>query len=325
VTQLLSIEGLTVSFVGHSGLFGRRTHRDVVRDVSFDLPANSTFGLVGESGSGKTTIGRTILRLLLPKAGTIAFEGVDILSSERRVPREYRRAVQAVFQDPTRSLNQLRTVGELISEPIALHFPADGSSLEPRVFELLDQVGMPRSSATRYPWELSGGQRQRVAIARALAVRPRLIVCDEPVSALDVSTQSQIINLLEDIQEDTNVSYLFIAHDLAVVRHISRQMGVLFAGALVETGPVERVYSMPAHPYTKALLAAIPVPDPEVQQSRREVRRQSGPSAYSEMSPATKGCPFSKRCPSVMDICREVEPAPTQVREGGTVACHLYS
>ncbi|WP_166351412.1 ATP-binding cassette domain-containing protein [Phytoactinopolyspora limicola] len=253
---------------------GRRRTRVAVRDVSFEIASGETFGLVGESGSGKSTTGRAILRLVTPAAGAIAFDGREITTLGKNTPMWYRRAVQVVFQDPLASLNPRHLVGNIVEQAVGQRSDAPGrAGRRRRARELLDQVGLAGRHAERFPYELSGGQQQRVAIARALAVDPRLIICDEAVSALDVSTQGQIVNLLGDLQRELGLSLLFISHDLAVVRHLSHRVGVLRLGELVESGPADQVYNEPRHPYTRSLLDSVLVPDPVAQRERRLARR----------------------------------------------------
>ncbi|MEV7009321.1 oligopeptide/dipeptide ABC transporter ATP-binding protein [Streptosporangium sp. NPDC051022] len=320
MSELLQVEGLSVRYPG-GGLLRRREGRTAVHDVGFTVAAGRTFGLVGESGSGKSTTGRAVLRLVEPSAGRIVFDGREVTAFGRRTPASYRRDVQVVFQNPISALNPSMTVEELLAEPVRVHRAANRAETDAAVAELLEQVGLAAYHRRRLPFELSGGQRQRVAIARALAVRPRLLVCDEPVSALDVSTQSQVVNLFMDLQAELGIAYIFIAHDLSVVRHVSDDVGVMFAGRLVESGPADRVYDAPAHPYTRALLGAAPVPSPARQRAARERRRALLRSADAP-APAG-GCPFQNRCPSVMDVCRTLTPSPVPVAAGGTVACHL--
>ncbi|MEM7115018.1 MAG: ABC transporter ATP-binding protein [Chloroflexota bacterium] len=298
-----------------------------VNGISFDIEKGKTFGLVGESGSGKSTVARTILRLVPAKDGKIQVDGREVTELDASGLKSYRKQVQVVFQDPYSSLNPSHIVGEIVGELITQHRGIKaGAERDQIVGDLLEQVGLGRHFLERFPYELSGGQRQRVAIARALSVQPDMIICDEATSALDVSIQSQVINLLEEIQEKTGVSYLFIAHDLAVVRHISHDIGVLYLGYLVETGPSERVYGETAHPYSAMLLAAEPIPDPERQKRRAEVRRIYHIDAEPP-SPANlpKGCPFTNRCALVMDICHDEMPGETAVDGGGTVRCHLHT
>lgn len=325
MSELLVVEGLDVEYPVGAGL-GRRRRQRVVKDVSLRVDPGRAYGLVGESGSGKSTTGRAILRLVRPAGGRIAFDGHDVTAFGRRIPSWYREAVQVVFQNPTSALNPTMKVGALIAEPVRLRRqPADGTAVDRMVVELLEQVGLAPNVRARYPFELSGGQRQRVSIARALAVQPRLLVLDEPVSALDVSTQGQVINLLEDLQAALGIAYLFVAHDLAVVRHLCDDVGVMYAGRLVEDGPAERVYSAPAHPYTAALLAAAPVPDPAAQRLRRDERRRLRVGSDAPIAPGAVGCEFATRCPLVRDVCRAVAPEPVAVVGGGTVRCHVYA
>ena len=323
---LLEVSDLQVSYKSKNFLGQIRYMIRAVNDVGFEIGKGETFGLVGESGSGKTTVGKAILRLIEIDGGSICFDGLEAPPSIERVPLEYRRHVQAVFQDPYSSLNPSHLAGDIIGEPITRHLKIRGKERQSLVVDLLRKVGLSGIHAHRYPYELSGGQRQRIAIARALASNPRLIVCDEPVSALDVSTQAQVINLLEDLQEELVVSYLFIAHDLAVVRHISHNIGVVNLGWLVEIGPSDRVYEQPAHPYTEMLLASIPVPNPAEQRRRRSLRQQLYIDADlpSPVKPPP-GCPFQTRCTMAMNICREEMPVPTPVNGGGLVRCHLHT
>jgi oligopeptide/dipeptide ABC transporter ATP-binding protein len=318
---LLSVENLSVDFKLKRGIFARSLTLSAVRDVSFAIEPGRTFGLVGESGSGKSTIGRAILRLAEPSAGRIVFDGADTTTWGKRTPLPFRRDVQVVFQDPLSSLNPRQTVGTTIAQAIDRHRKVTRADRERQIASVLDSVGLSAYQAARYPYELSGGQRQRVAIARALAVRPRLIICDEPVSALDVSTQSQVINLLVDLQREFGLSYLFIAHNLDVVRHISHSIGVLYLGRLVEVGLAEQVYSAPAHPYTRMLLASTLVADPEAQALRSQARRGQPRSEPPSPLAPPPGCPFNTRCQWAAEVCRSEMP----MLEGtGTrqAACH---
>jgi peptide/nickel transport system ATP-binding protein len=319
-TPLLEVEHLHVTF-GKKTAFGCGHVVRAVNDVSFEIASGETLGLVGESGSGKSTTGRAVLQLVPIESGEVRIRGRDVTGYKGKALRELRREMQMVFQDPYSSLDPSAPVGASIAEPLRVH---DGMSREAsrgRVAELLDLVGLRPSHADRYPYEFSGGQRQRVAIARALALNPKLIVCDEAVSALDVSTQNQVINLLEDLREQFELSYLFIAHDLAVVRHISHRVAVMYLGHIVEIGPTERVYTQPAMPYTQALLSAIPVADPTRRNSDRIVLQGDLPDPS---NPPT-GCPFHTRCPYAMDVCREVMPEMTPIEGGGVAACHLQT
>jgi peptide/nickel transport system ATP-binding protein len=291
-----------------------------VRQVSFDVGRGETLGLVGESGSGKSTTGRAILRLVPVRSGKIELDGTDVLSLGKRELRGFRRHMQMVFQDPYSSLDPSMEIVDCIAEPLRAHTSLRGRQLRQRVVELLERVGLGQSHLHRYPNEFSGGQRQRIAIARAIAIEPSFLVCDEAVSALDVSTQNQVITLLEDLQRELGMSYLFIAHDLGVVRHIANRVAVMYLGRLVEWGPTERVFEQPAHPYTQALLSAVPVPDPAVQRARRRIILQGD---LPDPASVPVGCPFSTRCPAVMPVCREVDPAPVDLPGGGAAACHL--
>ncbi len=291
-----------------------------VDGVSFEVGAGETFGLVGESGCGKSTAGRSILRLIEPTAGQILFGGKDIRKLRKGQMRLMRREMQIVFQDPYASLNPRYTVRQILEEPMIIH-SLFGSPTErqKRVAELLETVGLSASRMDRYPHEFSGGQRQRIGIARALAVDPKLIIADEPVSALDVSVQSQVLNLLDDLQKQLNLSYVFIAHDLSVVKHISDRIGVMYLGQIVELGESDQLYENPLHPYTQALLSAVPVPDPEVRRERIILQGDLP-------SPANppKGCYFHPRCKDCMEVCRTQAPEWKEVKPGRFVGCHLY-
>jgi len=328
MNEYIKIDDLHVHFAERSGILRpAKPPIKAVNGVSFAIQRGTTFGLVGESGSGKSTIARAILGLVDANQGHILVGPHDVTSLTRQELKKYRKQIQVVFQDPYSSLNPSHTVSHIVGELVSLHRGIGaGPSREDIVGDLLEQVGLGRHIMNRYPFELSGGQRQRVAIARALSVEPEMIICDESTSALDVSIQSQVINLLEDIQERTGISYLFITHDLAVVRHISHEIGVMYLGYLVETGPSERIYNEAAHPYTTMLLAAEPVPNPEQQKRRAELRRMYH-TDVEPPSPANlpKGCPFANRCALVMDICEEEMPEATPVEGGGTVRCHLHT
>ena len=286
--------------------------------VSFDISSGETLGLVGESGSGKTTIGRAVLRLIEPSSGSITFDGGDITQVSRGELRRLRKEMQIIFQDPFASLNPRMTVGEIVEEPLIVHDLAHGAARRARVLELLSLVGLQAAHARRYPHEFSGGQRQRIGIARALAVNPRFIVADEPVSALDVSIQAQVINLLEDLQEQLGLTYLFIAHDLAIVRHISTRVAVMYIGVLCEVASRDELYGHPMHPYTQALLSAVPYPDPNVEQRRSRILLSG--DLPSPVSPPS-GCRFHTRCPIAFARCRAEEPALLAYGEH-QVACH---
>lgn len=291
-----------------------------VDDVSFHVKRGETLGLVGESGCGKSTTGRSILRLIEPTSGEVLFEGKDVARMKREEVREIRKDMQIIFQDPFASLNPRHTVGKILEEPLIVHGVNSSKERSKRVHELLEVVGLSTYHAGRYPHQFSGGQRQRIGIARALILNPKLIVADEPVSALDVSVQSQVLNLMQDLQKEYNLTYLFIAHDLSVVRHISDRVGVMYLGRIAEIADKDQLYANPHHPYTKALLSAVPVADPDKKQERI-ILQGDLPSPANPPS----GCTFHTRCPHVMDVCREKRPEMLKLREDHLVACHLYS
>lgn len=291
-----------------------------VDDVSFRVKRGETLGLVGESGCGKSTTGRSILRLIEPTSGEVLFEGKDVARMKREEVREIRKDMQIIFQDPFASLNPRHTVGKILEEPLIVHGVNSLKERSKRVHELLEVVGLSTYHAGRYPHQFSGGQRQRIGIARALILNPKLIVADEPVSALDVSVQSQVLNLMQDLQKEYNLTYLFIAHDLSVVRHISDRVGVMYLGRIAEIADKDELYANPHHPYTKALLSAVPVADPDKKQERI-ILQGDLPSPANPPS----GCTFHTRCPHVMDVCREKRPEMLKLREDHLVACHLYS
>jgi oligopeptide transport system ATP-binding protein len=319
---LLDVRELVKHFAVGRGVLGRTfaTVRAVDR-VSFSIRKGETLGLVGESGCGKTTTGRCILQLERPTGGRIVFEGVDLVTLDEPALRAVRRRIQVIFQDPYSSLNPRMTVGEILAEPLKVHgIVPDGGERSLRVRELLGQVGLLPQHARRYPHQLSGGQRQRVGIARALAMQPALIVCDEPVSALDVSIQAQIINLLEELQARLGLTYLFIAHDLSVVRHISDRVAVMYLGRIVELADRKSLYDEPLHPYTRALLSAVPIPDPKIEAKReRTVLRGEVPSPLAPPG----GCVFHPRCPIAVDRCSAETPPIREIRPGHSAACHL--
>ena len=319
--SILEVRGLKKYFPIYSGLFAQRVEGWVraVDDVSFSIRRGETLGLVGESGCGKTTTGRCILQLDRPTAGEVLFEGQNLARMADAALRPLRRQMQIVFQDPYSSLNPRMTIGQILSEPIRVHrISPDGRRYEDRVAELLSVVGLNPLMAGRYPHELSGGQRQRVGIARALALEPKFIVCDEPISALDVSIQAQILNLLEELQERFGLTYLFIAHDLSVVRHISDRIVVMYLGKVVEIADRQELYENPLHPYTKALLSAVPIPDPLVEAKRERV--VLGGEVPSPLNPP-HGCVFHPRCPIAIEECRSVAPELREVRPDHWVAC----
>ena len=320
----MNAENKLVELVGLKKYFpvkenwGNVKYIHAVENVSLHIDEGETLGLVGESGCGKTTLGRTLLRLYEPTAGQILYRNEDITKADML---SYRRKMQIIFQDPAGSLDPRMTVAEIVGEPLAIHgLVKTRNERKDRIAHLLSLVGLNSEHANRYPHEFSGGQQQRIGIARALAVEPQFIVCDEPVSALDVSIQSQIVNMLEDMQKELKLTYLFISHDISVVRHISRRIGVMYLGCLVEIAESLELYREPLHPYTKALLSAVPIPDPK---TTRERKRLILKGEIPNPMALPKGCRFSSLCPNVQDICREYSPQLKEITPGHEAACHL--
>ncbi|KIL37241.1 peptide ABC transporter ATP-binding protein [Cohnella kolymensis] len=293
-----------------------------VDGVNFAINKGETFGLVGESGCGKSTAGRTIIRLYEATDGEVLFNGKDIRKLEGKQRQQLYRNMQMVYQDPYASLNPRMTVGNIIAEGLDIHGLASGKKRRERVSELLNDVGLNEEHASRFPHEFSGGQRQRIGIARALAIEPQFIIADEPISALDVSVQAQVVNLFKKLQREHGLTYLFIAHDLAMVKHISDRIGVMYLGKLAEVAPSEQLYAKPLHPYTQSLLSAIPIPDPQLQRKRERIILKG--EIPSPLNPPS-GCPFRTRCPFAMDVCAQVMPEFKEVEPGHFVACHLHT
>ena len=291
-----------------------------VDGLSFVINRGETLGLVGESGCGKSTTGRTLLQLERPTSGHVYFDGIDLAGAKGETLRQMRRKMQMIFQDPYASLNPRMTVGQIVGEPLRNFGLATSTEIQERVKELLGLVGLNKSYSNRYPHEFSGGQRQRIGIARSLSTQPDLIVCDEPISALDVSIQAQVVNLLEDLQEQFNLTYLFIAHDLSMVRHISTRVGVMYLGIIIELASRNDIYHNPLHPYTQALLSAVPIPDPIFEKNREQITLIG--DVPSPINPPS-GCRFRTRCPIAEDICAEIQPEFREVSSGHFVACHL--
>lgn len=320
---LVSVRDLKMHFPIYAGLLRRRVGEvKAVDGVSFDVFEGETLGLVGESGCGKSTCGRAVLRLYDITSGSIQIDDREIGATPQAKLREMRPIMQMVFQDPQASLNPRMTVEDIIKEPLDEHTKLNDAEKREKVGELMDAVGLNRKFAKRYPHAFSGGQRQRIGIARALALNPKFVVCDEPIAALDVSIQAQVVNLLEDLQEQFGLTYLFISHDLSMVRHIATRVAVMYLGKVVELAPREHLYADPLHPYTKALLSAVPEPDPSLARTNERIILKG--DVPSPANPP-KGCNFCTRCPSVMDICMDVEPDYREVRPGRFTACHLYN
>lgn len=318
---LIEIKNLKKYFPINKGFFKKDTaYVKAVDGVSFDIKKGETFGLVGESGCGKSTTGRTIIRLYDVTDGEIVFDGTELGRLSPQELKPFRKKIQMIFQDPYASLNSRMTVGDIIGEPIDIHNIASGEERQRIIYDLLERVGLSKDHANRYPHEFSGGQRQRIGIARALAVNPDFIICDEPISALDVSIQAQVVNMLEDLQKELGLTYLFIAHDLSMVKHISDRIGVMYLGKLVEVSTADGLYDSPNHPYTKALLSAIPIPDPEFSENHERVILEG--DVPSPLNPPS-GCRFRTRCQYAMDICAEKEPELIDLGDGHMSACHL--
>ena len=319
--NILEVSNLCKYFDITKSAFGAKQILKAVDNVSFNVKKGETFGLVGESGCGKTTLGRTIVHLYKPTSGTIKFKGEDITAAKNdKEFMKYRRHLQMIFQDPYASLDSRMTVGEIIAEPMVIHKLYTPAERTERVHELLKTVGLNPDHISRFPHEFSGGQRQRIGIARTLALNPEFIICDEPISALDVSIQAQIINLLERLRDERGISYIFIAHDISMVKHISQTISVMYLGNIVESGDCKEVYHHPQHPYTKALLSAVPVPDPDVAKTRRRIHLEG--EIPSPLNPPS-GCPFRTRCPYAQKICAEQQPELREIGDGRKVACHM--
>ena len=324
MSTLVAAQNLTKHYPVRAGGFLRRSALVLraVDDVSLEILRGETLGLVGESGCGKSTLGRLLIRLVEPTSGRIMFEGTDVTSLGRTALREARRAMQIVFQDPYGALNPRMSVEDIIMEPLLIHGARANAESRRSVTQMLDLVGLPARAAGRFPHEFSGGQRQRIGIARALILRPNFVVCDEPVSALDVSVQAQIVNLLSDLQGELGLTYLFIAHDLGVVKHISTRVAVMYLGRIVEVAEKRRLYATPLHPYTQALIASVPVAHPTLRARDRTGHARLTGDMPSALSPPP-GCRFHTRCPFAMPVCREQEPRATEPEAGHSVACHL--
>ncbi len=320
---LLKVENLKMYFPIYRGVFQRQVGAvHAVDGVSFDIRRGETLGLVGESGCGKSTTGRAILQLYKPTAGNVIFDNVDLVALKGEEMRKMRSRIQMIFQDPYASLNPRMTLADIVGEPLMVHNAATGREIKERVEHLLQLVGLNPAFATRFPHEFSGGQRQRIGVARALALQPSFIVCDEPISALDVSIQAQVVNLLEELQEQFNLTYLFIAHDLSMVRHISTRVAVMYLGVIMELADRDELYKEPLHPYTQALLSAVPIPDPVADSKRkRTILEGDVPSPVNPPS----GCRFRTRCPIADKICAEARPDFREVRPDHFVACHMVN
>ncbi|GAA0742417.1 oligopeptide/dipeptide ABC transporter ATP-binding protein [Clostridium oceanicum] len=316
---ILEVKKLKKEFLISKGFFNKnKKYIKAVDDISFKLKKGETLGIVGESGCGKSTMARLILRLIEPSFGEVYFEGKNIFNMTKGEIREFRKKVQIVFQDPAASLNPKMTVKELLEEPLKINFKYNKSQVKEKLDEIIDEVGLDKQSLNKYPCEFSGGQKQRICIARALILRPKVLICDESVSALDVSIQSQIINLLNDLKEKYNMTYIFISHDLSVVKHISNRVGVLYLGKIVELGKVDDIFDRPKHPYTKSLIDAIPIPDPDI--NNEEIFLKGEVESSRDI---LKGCKFQCRCRECMEICKRKEPEFEKLDDGSFLACHL--
>lgn len=323
MSNLVEIKGLCKYFKTKKGIFtGNKGLLKAVDGVSLNIKKGETLGLVGESGCGKSTLGRTLLKLYNPTAGEIFYNNDEIGKLSNKDMKPYRKHMQMIFQDPYASLNPRMTVGDIIGEPLDIHNIAQGKEREEKIKYYISKVGLHPDHINRYPYEFSGGQRQRIGIARALAVNPNFIVCDEPISALDVSIQAQIVNMLEELQDEMGLTYLFIAHDLSMVKHISDRVGIMYLGKLVEISDSEEVYNNPIHPYTKALLSAIPIPNPDISKSKKRIILEG--DIPSPIDPP-QGCRFMSRCKYAKTICGEEEPELKEVSPGHCVACHLFN
>jgi oligopeptide/dipeptide ABC transporter ATP-binding protein len=315
---LLEVRGLSVQYGGRG-----RPSFQALKEIDLTIGARETVGLVGESGAGKSTLGRAILGIAPVSGGAIRFAGREITHAPSRERRALSRDLQVIFQDPYSSLNPARTIGQTLAETLGVHVRASRAELDAQVGAMLERVGLPAQAASRFPGDFSGGQRQRIAIARALIVGPRLVICDEPVSALDLSVQAQVLNLLREMQDDLHLSYLFVSHDLAVVKHVSHRIVVLYHGRVMEEGDAAALYETPLHPYTQALLNAAPVPDPREQARRREARLAQRAEASNSGLPQ-RGCVFASRCPYASELCHDTEPDLQPARQGIRVACHHW-
>lgn len=320
--NLIEIKNLCKHFKIKSSFLNRNPKvLKAVDGVSLEIKKGETLGLVGESGCGKTSFGRTIVKLYEPSSGNIIYNGKDITNLNFEDMKAFRKKIQMIFQDPYASLNPRQTIGDIVGEPMVIHNLYPKEEISKKVLEILELVGLNSSHMSRYPHEFSGGQRQRVGIARALACKPEFIVCDEPISALDVSIQAQIVNTLEELQQKLGLTYLFIAHDLSMVRHISDRVGIMYLGNLVEISDSDSIYNDPLHPYTEALLSAIPIPDPDLSKKRERIILEG--DIPSPINPEP-GCKFKSRCPKAFELCQKVEPNLKEVKENHKVACHLY-